>query len=1345
MFKSEYLDGEDDVRGKGVMKYFNPAIIAIQSGSAAGLCSWCIAIDKYYDIVTEVAPLRKALAEAEQQLETANSRLLKVNDQVAELIERLRRLELQWHEADATRQSAVDVVSQGLRKQDLARRLTVALSSEKIRWADNVQELHARKVLLVGDVLLTSAFISYIGPFTKQYRQELVENQWIPFLLTAKGGESIPISEDSDPIASVATTAVVASWQADELPSDRVSTENGSIVCTSRRWPLLIDPQLQGIRWVRNKEARDGRNLQVVRLGQLQLLAKLKAAIENGHSLMVENVMENIDAVLSPVIQRLKIRKGSVYKMVLGDEELDYHSDFRLFLQTKLANPSYPPEIQAECALVNFTVTAVGLEDQLLALTVAKERPDLARTSATLVHQQTQYKIKMQELEDTILLRLSTAEGDITDNEELIVGLEDAKRMSIDIAHKSSEAAEVQADINVTSEKYRSVAARSSLLFFLMNDLVKMHTYYSYSLGAFTRVFYAGIDNMTTSPRSGEAGGEAEEKTDAELADRCRTLCDSITQTTFDYVRRGLFEENKLMVAMLLSIRVLVHEGALLPEKVEALLRPTLASDTAGMEHFWLPAALWPKVKGLEDTMEPFQGLCGKMAADEDGWRSWFDAADAESAKLPGDLHKALDTFDRLVLLRAIRPDRLPAALRCWIARELGPSFITQTPFSMDTTFAESSPATPIFFVLFPGVDPTPWVEALGRKLGMTEEGGRLRNISMGQGQEGPAEIMLERFARAGGWAVLQNCHLMQSWLPRLETLFEACAEGAHIDFRLFISAEPPPISSWKFMPESLMQSCIKVANEAPSDIQSNLRRSWGSFSQDVIDECSKQNEFKTCLLSLCWFHSIVLGRHRFGQQGWCRAYSFNTGDLVICADILRAYLDGSAEVPYEDLRYVFGDIMYGGHITDPWDRRTNNTYLKVLFNDQLMQGLDLGLGAGFTVPDPTALTYNDYETFIETDMVPESPPLFGLHPNAEIGFLTSLAEALLKTVLDVSGGGTGGGTSQDSSAAENAMTVLTKRLPVNFNMVLLRNKTATMLEGKHGPYVSVALQECSRMNALLEILRTSLTELGKGLKGQLNMSQSMEDLCSALGRNEVPGRNPFSVCKWETADPTTSPSWPSRKALLPWFDDLLARVQQLTDWAKSLPLRPLSLWLPGLFNPMAYLTALKQVTARRTGVPLDRLDVETHLTTMWAPGAASCFPPKGDFVHGLFIEGASWPRLGPDEEDAGDQSDDDAVHRPGAPHLVDGVRCAGVLCQSRLKELLPQLPLVYARAVEVQPSWEPTSTGYLRNDPITYDCPVYVTTMRGPTYVFLATLPTSVPASQWVLGGVAVVLQTDD
>ena len=199
----------------------------------------------------------------------------------------------------------------------------------------------------------------------------------------------------------------------------------------------------------------------------------------------------------------------------------------RLYLHTKLSNPHYPPEIQAETTLINFTVTQAGLSDQLNVLVLGKERADLSEMSEVLVKQQTGFKIKMGELEDEILDRLANAEGDITEDVELIEGLEETKRISTDITKKSAVAKETQASIEITSKKYKSVADRSSMLFFLMSDLAKIHSYYVYSLAAYTKVFYRGIDLVTDKPEPelDEDGNELPVKvvelTDEELAARC--------------------------------------------------------------------------------------------------------------------------------------------------------------------------------------------------------------------------------------------------------------------------------------------------------------------------------------------------------------------------------------------------------------------------------------------------------------------------------------------------------------------------------------------------------------------------------------------------------------------------------------------------------------------------------------------------------------------------------------------------------------------------------------------------------------------------------------------------------
>jgi len=122
-----------------------------------------------------------------------------------------------------------------------------------------------------------------------------------------------------------------------------------------------------------------------------------------------------------------------------------------------------------------------------------------------------------------------------------------------------------------------------------------------------------------------------------------------------------------------------------------------------------------------------------------------------------------------------------------------------------------------------------------------------------------------------------------------------------------------------------------QVTNEPPRGLKANMRRAFACFDQETLEMSPRQNEFKSILFALCFFHGVILERRKFGPQGWNVPYPFNLGDLTISVSVLFNYLDPSSQtVPWEDLRYIFGEIMYGGHISDDWDRRLCKTYLQV-------------------------------------------------------------------------------------------------------------------------------------------------------------------------------------------------------------------------------------------------------------------------------------------------------------------------------------------------------------------------------------------------------------------------------
>eukprot|EP00913_Durusdinium_trenchii_P009484 g8914.t1 len=264
-------------------------------------------------------------------------------------------------------------------------------------------------------------------------------------------------------------------------------------------------------------------NLQVTRMGSPRMVQVFEQSIEAGHPVLVENMLETVDAVLQPVIARNTLKRGT-------KREIAYNPNFKLFMQTKLSNPHYPPEIQAECTVINFTVTEQGLEeprgahgadamendgvevladhrdtpwdylrihDQLLFLVVKLERPDLARIKSELIQQQNEFKVRLADLEAYLLEKLAGADSDILEDTELVFGLEDAKFTSEEVKEKVKVAQETEGKINLISQNYGPVANRGALLFFLMMELSKMHTFYKYSLDAFVQVVTRAVNQVS--------------------------------------------------------------------------------------------------------------------------------------------------------------------------------------------------------------------------------------------------------------------------------------------------------------------------------------------------------------------------------------------------------------------------------------------------------------------------------------------------------------------------------------------------------------------------------------------------------------------------------------------------------------------------------------------------------------------------------------------------------------------------------------------------------------------------------------------------------------------------------
>jgi len=96
------------------------------------------------------------------------------------------------------------------------------------------------------------------------------------------------------------------------------------------------------------------------------------------------------------------------------------------------------------------------------------------------------------------------------------------------------------------------------------------------------------------------------------------------------------------------------------------------------------------------------------------------------------------------------------ACLRAFVEEKLGSKYVEARSIEFAKSYEESGPATPIFFILSPGVDPLKDVEKLGQKLGFATDNNNFHNISLGQGQEVVAEDAMDIAAKNGHWVILQ-------------------------------------------------------------------------------------------------------------------------------------------------------------------------------------------------------------------------------------------------------------------------------------------------------------------------------------------------------------------------------------------------------------------------------------------------------------------------------------------------------------------------------------------------------------------------------------------------------------
>ena len=169
----------------------------------------------------------------------------------------------------------------------------------------------------------------------------------------------------------------IREWSLNGLPSDNLSVENGIIMFGTRRWPLMIDPQTQANKFIKRMGKSFDGGLDVVKLSTNNMMRNIEMAVQYGKWILLENIGTEIDPSLEPILLQQKMKQGKSYVMKIGEKTLTYDERFKFFMTTTLPNPHYSPETSVKVTIINFSITPIGLEEQMLNLLVQEELPEL--------------------------------------------------------------------------------------------------------------------------------------------------------------------------------------------------------------------------------------------------------------------------------------------------------------------------------------------------------------------------------------------------------------------------------------------------------------------------------------------------------------------------------------------------------------------------------------------------------------------------------------------------------------------------------------------------------------------------------------------------------------------------------------------------------------------------------------------------------------------------------------------------------------------------------------------------------------------------------------------------------
>ncbi|PAA68244.1 hypothetical protein BOX15_Mlig013490g1 [Macrostomum lignano] len=1112
---------------------FDPVNAKRASVAAAPLAEWTKANVQYSHVLQRIQPLESEQAKLKKNLDKSEARRTQLKNALAEVDNKVAGLKdkFQKFSTDAAKLKVdLDKANETIQA---AENLVSKLDGEHQRWNQQMQSMDSELDELPVRSLLAAAFICYMPAAPEDQRLSQVKT-WL---------SATEISDHFDLRRFLTSESEQLIWKSEGLPSDDLSVENGIVILQCSLRPFLIDPSSRATDWL--KTHLKDQKLEAINQQDANFTTSLELAVRFGKTLIIQEV-DGVEPVLYPLLRSELIAQGPRFVVQLGEKVIDYNPEFRLFLTTRNPNPDLPPDAAAIVTTVNFTTTRAGLTGQLLAATIQHEKPELEVKKSELLKQEEDLKIKLAELEESLLEELAKAKGNILENKELLESLNQTKASSTTIQESLSESVRLQVSLDEERSAFLPLAEDGSKLYFVICDLAKINNMYRFSLSAFLSLFHRALASEGESPTPSM---------------RIQALLTRLKHLVYEYVCRSLFKADRLMFALHMSRGM--RPDLFREQEWEAFAGLIVSDAHAGTVPGWISEE---RRRDVQSLMQSLPELSQELRfEDANLWRDFSRSSECENA-FP--LEKRLSAFQKVLAIQALRPDRLFTALNQFAMAALDLNEISPPNVNLKVLFEKETSATePVLVLISAGSDPSQELQELA---GQTIGSENYHQVAMGQGQSEIALKLLRDCSREGDWLCLKNLHLVTSWLPVLEK--ELNQLRPHAQFRLWLTAEPHP----KF-PPILLQTSLKVTYEAPPGVKRNLSRTYETWTPQFMS--LQGSVVRSCtLFALAWFHAVLQERRNFIPQGWTKFYEFSNADLRAGADIIdRLVKKHQDAIPWEFVYGLFENAIYGGRVDNVFDLRVLKSYLHQCFDPNNLTKGNRRLGP---IKVPGTTNHREFVDAVATLPEFDNPSYFGLPENIDRSsqrILSSQVIGQLRVLQRVDVKGVK--FDKDLWAQElSPILNLWKKLNQGHQLIQAKANPPSHSDSAN-PIKTFVLLERFNAIKLVQYVHSSLASLSKVIRGSQLLTSDIQKLAEALLLGETP-------LNWLSR-------WDGPEDPLLYLHGLVGRAVALDTWLdkvmnENLLNSPLD--LSELFKPDTFLNALRQQTARQAGCSMDSL-----------------------------------------------------------------------------------------------------------------------------------------------------------